>query len=173
MNDPLAYLVEAASTGDDRAVAELVTRTQAPVLALCRRLGSVQEAEDLAQETYIRALRSLPAFRGEAPVLAWLLGIARHVCADHIRRSARRRRLAGRWTSPEPEGTDATYPLEMAELIGHLDPDQAEAFVLTQVVGFSYIEAAETCRCPVGTIRSRVARARAQMADALRQAQTG
>ena len=65
---------------------------------VCAVLGSDGEIEDLVQETYLRALRSLPRFRGDAPVRLWLLSIARRTCADHVRRRQRQRRLLDRLT---------------------------------------------------------------------------
>ena len=166
-SDPLRSLFDAAREGDDRAVRELVTRTQPVVWRLCSVLGSPGEEEDLVQETYLRALRSADSYRGDAPVQAWLLSIGRHVCADHVRRRSRQRRLVERIsrntfadTAPESEATE--------ELLQQLLPDQREAFELTQIVGLSYEEAADVIGCPVGTVRSRVARGRAQLLEAVR-----
>jgi RNA polymerase sigma-70 factor (ECF subfamily) len=167
--EDLNLLAEAAAAGDDVALRELVLATQDSVRSLCRRLGSVAEAEDLAQETYLRALRALPSYRFEAPVRVWLLSIARHVCADHVRRKARRRAIARRYRSA-PEATWADHRVAVDDLVQRLDGDQAEAFVLTQELGLSYAEAAEVCDCPVGTIRSRVSRARAELASMVRAA---
>lgn len=167
-HDPLRPLLDAAVEGDDVALAELVRRTQDDVWRLCRALGSGDE-EDLVQETYLRALRSLPTFRGDAPVRSWLMSIARRVCADQVRRRQRQRRIVRRAVehvdaspSPGSDGTDA--------LLAELDPERREAFVLTQVVGLSYDEAAVVVGCPVGTIRSRVARARADLLEMVRRA---
>lgn len=132
-------------------------------------LGSAGEEEDLVQETYLRALRSFPSYRGEAPVRAWLLSIARNVCADHVRRRPRQRRLADRLASVA--ASDTAPAAEMAhDLLATLLPDQREAFELTQVVGLSYAEAADTIGCPIGTVRSRVARARVALLDVVRAA---
>ncbi|MDO8362391.1 MAG: RNA polymerase sigma factor [Actinomycetota bacterium] len=169
IGDPLRPLLDAAREGDDRAVRELVTRTQPIVWRLCSVLGSPGEEEDLVQETYLRALRSLGSYRGDAPVRSWLLSIARHVCADHVRRRNRQRRLVDRITRNTP--TDFRPDTESVdELLDRLLPDQREAFELTQVVGLSYDEAAELMQCPIGTVRSRVARARAALLDAVRAA---
>ena len=89
----------AAAEGDNVAVAELVRLTEPAVWQVCVVLGSEGEVEDLVQETYLRALRSLPRFRGDAPVRLWLLSIARRTCADHVRRRQRHRRLLERLTS--------------------------------------------------------------------------
>lgn len=158
--------------GDDAALRDLVVATQDSVRAACRRLGSPADAEDLAQETYLRAMRSLPTYRGEAPVRVWLLSIARHVCADHIRKRSRRAGIDARFRSrPRVVQPDERFTVD--DLIRSIDPAQAEAFVLTQELGLSYDEAAEMCQCPVGTIRSRVARARSALADLVLAAEAG
>lgn len=166
--DPLGELAAAAQEGDDGAVTELVRRTQPAVWRLCRTLGSVGVADDLTQETYLRALRSLTSFRGEAPVQAWLLSIARRVCADHVRTAQRRRRLTERLRQM-PVDVPAPSPSSVEELVQHLAIDRREAFTLTQILGLSYDEAAHVIGCPIGTVRSRVARARADLLTALQQ----
>lgn len=169
--DPLRPLVDAAREGDDTALGALVRATQGELWRLCELLGSGDDVEDLVQETYLRAMRALPSYRGEAPVRAWLASIARHTCADQVRRRQRRRRLQERLAATEvlethQPASDPTVP----ELLDHLDPDRREAFVLTQVLGMSYDEAAEVIGCPIGTVRSRVARARAELLGLVRQA---
>lgn len=168
--DPLRPLLDAALEGDNTALAQLVVRTQPTVWRLCSALGSPGEEEDLVQETYLRALRALPGYRGEAPVLVWLVSIARHVCADHVRRRQRQRRLLGRLSTLGVQIT-TVQPSVIDDLVQALDPDRRDAFVLTQLVGLSYDEAAETLGCPVGTIRSRVARARADLFGLVRRAE--
>jgi RNA polymerase sigma-70 factor, ECF subfamily len=165
LDDPLRRCAAAAAEGDNRAVAELVRRTEQAVWQLCAVLGSVGETDDLVQETYLRALRSLPRFRGEAPVRVWLLSIARHTCADHVRRRQRQRRLLDRLTIEAGSADDVVNVPVVAsmELLLQLDPDRREAFALTQLAGLSYEEAAAVVGCPIGTIRSRVARARADL----------
>jgi RNA polymerase sigma-70 factor (ECF subfamily) len=147
-------------------VAELVRQTEHAVWQLCAVLGSVGETEDLVQETYLRALRALPRFRGDAPVRVWLLSIARHTCADHVRGRQRRRRLLDRLTVEAGASGDVVLDSGRAltvELLLRLDPDRREAFALTQLADLSYEEAAEVAGCPIGTIRSRVARARGEL----------
>lgn len=168
-DDELRHLAAAAAEGDDAAVAELVRRTQPAVWQLCTALGSVGETEDLVQDAYLRAVKALPAYRGDAPVRIWLLAIARRTCADHVRRRQRQRRLMQRLESEaiarpaESASVHGLAPATTEELLRALDPDRREAFVLTQLVGLSYEEAAGVAGCPIGTIRSRVARARADL----------
>ena len=168
--DDLSLLAEAAMNGDDRALGALVVATQDAVFRLCSYLSSPSEAEDLTQETYLRALQALPRYRFEAPVRAWLFAIARHVCADHVRRRVRRAPI-DRKVASSPETRLDLAEVELGELLDTLDAEKHTAFVLTQVLGMSYEEAAAACECPVGTIRSWVARARAHLAAAIRRAE--
>jgi RNA polymerase sigma-70 factor, ECF subfamily len=151
----------AARAGDGDAAALLVRATQADVWRLCAHLADPGSADDLTQETYLRAFRALHRFAGRSAVRTWLLAIARRVCADHVRAQRRQRRDAALATAAAgghvPDVSDA---VALRALLAALDQDRREAFVLTQVVGLSYAEAAAVCGCPVGTIRSRVARAR-------------
>lgn len=171
VDDPLRALVEAAREGDDHAVAELVRRTQADVWRLCRALGSPGEEQDLVQESYLRALRSLDSFRGDSSVRSWLLAIARHTCADHVRKRARQRRLLER-LRPTADAGSIPPPSTIDDLLDGLAPDRRDAFVLTQMLGLSYEEAADALECPIGTVRSRVARARAELLQVVRQARS-
>ena len=160
-HDPLHDLMIAAREGDDRSVEQLVRLTQPAVWRLCRSLGSTGEVEDLVNETYMRALRSLGAFRGESSVRSWLLAIARNVCADHVRSRIRDRRLLQRLESQHrSSASPSSGEGHTAELLEALHPDRREAFVLTQLLGLSYDEAAVVLEVPIGTVRSRVARAR-------------
>jgi RNA polymerase sigma-70 factor (ECF subfamily) len=161
-----------ARDGDRAAAGEFVRLTQDQVWRLLVHLADRAVAGDLAQETYERALRSLPRYRAEAPARTWLLAIARRTAADHLRRRARRPVVPGVITdSGEPVGRarvgDVAEKVALQAAVDALDPDRREAFVLTQLVGLGYAEAAAVCDCPVGTIRSRVARARADLVDAL------
>jgi RNA polymerase sigma-70 factor (ECF subfamily) len=150
-----------ARRGDDAAATAFVRATQADVWRLCTHLGSPAGAEELTQETYARAFAGLHRFAGRSSARTWLLGIARRVCADAVRVAVRDRSLpAAAGSAPDPaEG------VALRALLDALDPERREAFVLTQLVGLSYAEAAEVCGCPLGTIRSRVARARAELVD--------
>lgn len=163
--DELTSLAIAAGRGDRGALARLVGETQADVWRLCAHLVDPAAADDLTQDTYLRAIPALPRFRGDAPVRAWLLAIARRACAAEIGVRSRDRRLAARLAAapgrtlgqpPAEPGAEATTD----ELLAALRPERRAAFVLTQFLGCSYAEAAAICGCPVGTIRSRVARAR-------------
>lgn len=168
--DELTGWALAAAAGDEDAAAAFVRGSQAEVWRLVAGLVSREVADDLTQETYLRAFRGLGRFRAHASARTWLLSIARRVAADHLR--TRGRRL------PETAGADADMQVGAAGsdpashvplrlLLDRVELDQREAFVLTQLLGLSYAAAAEVCACPVGTVRSRVARARATLAACL------
>lgn len=170
--DVTAWALRAAR-GDQDAMASFVRSTQGEVWRLCAHLGNRWAADDLTQETFLRAYRSLPRFRGDSSARTWLLTIARRVCADHVRE--RRRRpddlpLDETAEVVDPGSDRSGYGALMA-LVDDLAPERREAFVLTQLVGLGYQEAAEVCGCPVGTIRSRVARARADLVAAVQAAE--
>jgi RNA polymerase sigma-70 factor (ECF subfamily) len=170
-NDELTEIALRARRGDANAAAAFVRATQSDVWRLCAHLGSPATADDLTQDTYARAFASLHRFLGRSSARTWLLSIARRVCADAVRTSRRDRRAAAEPARPveDPAGSVA-----MRTLVAALEPERREAFVLTQVIGLSYAEAADICSCPVGTIRSRVARARADLVEALGgQSRTG
>ena len=163
--DDLTRLALAAGAGDRISQAAFVRRSQGEVWRLCASLVDRASADDLTQDVYVRAIPALATFRGDSSARTWLLSITRHTCADAIRRRTRRRALAERLARraadavvPDPGGS-----VDLSLLLASLEPDRREAFALTQVLGLTYAEAAEVADCPAGTIRSRVARARADL----------
>ncbi|PSK67999.1 ECF RNA polymerase sigma factor SigC [Micromonospora sp. MH33] len=168
----------AAGDGDQAAAAAFIRATQQQVWRLIAHLAGPNEADDLTQETYLRALRSLPKFTAASSARTWLFVIARRVVIDHHRAAAARpqpTRLEDSHTGTHSQAARA-FPVEdkviLWRLLDHLPPERWEAFVATQVLGLSYAEAAEVCDCPVGTIRSRVARARDDLITAMVDADT-
>lgn len=165
----------AAGAGDRTALAEFVRATQRDVHRFLTHLGGAADADDLAQETYLRALRALPRFEARAPARTWLLAIARHVAADAVRAAQRRPRTdaVDDWEAvvaaarPGTARSAADEAVALRALVDALDTDRREAFVLTQLLDLSYAETADVCGCPVGTIRSRVARAREDLVEAM------
>lgn len=169
--DELTRLLVAARDGDRLALGAFVRASQAEVWRLARHLTGPDEAEDVTQETYVRAWRALPAYRGEAAARTWLLAIARRACADAVRRRSRARRLRERLVAQPEPSTSGARTTEIDQLVAALPPDRREAFVLTQILGCSYEEAAAVAGVPIGTIRSRVARAREALVEAVRDAE--
>jgi RNA polymerase sigma-70 factor, ECF subfamily len=168
--DDVTALALAARDGDRLALSSFVRRTWDDVSRLVTAVAGRDLAEDAAQDTYLLALRALPAYRGEASARTWLLSIARRAAVDAVRRAARRRRLvqrlAARTEAPAAEVALGDSALT-DQVLARLEPDRRTAFVLTQLLGFDYAGAAAICGCPIGTIRSRVARARDQLVQEL------
>ncbi len=166
MDDVTSWALRARD-GDPLAEAAFVRSTQAEVWRLCAALVDSGAADDLTQESYLRAFRALPAFEARSGARTWLFGITRRTCADHLRSVVRRRRLddllrrrARAESAPDPASVTSAN-----DLLDQLPDDRRGAFVLTQLLGLSYDEAAAVEGVPVGTIRSRVARARTHLVD--------
>lgn len=167
-------LALAAGRGDHRALESFIRETQRDVWRFVAHLSSVSAADDLTQETYLRAIRSLPQFAGRSSARTWLLSIARRTVVDDVRSAMSRPRIAGGvdWVAASDARRALTCVsahedfVEVNMLVDALPADRREALVLTRILGMSYEEAAQICGCPVGTVRSRVARAREALVDA-------
>ncbi|MEU3080107.1 RNA polymerase subunit sigma [Streptomyces albidoflavus] len=162
----------AAARGDGEAVERLIRALQNDVRRYVAHLADdYQAADDLTQETFLRAVTALHRFEGRGSARAWVLAIARRTVIDSLRRTAVRPRLAD--TDNWETAAERVQPLDLPgfdegvalrELVAALPRERREAFVMTQVLDLSYAEVAEMADCPVGTVRSRVSRARANLA---------
>ena len=161
----LDALVKEAQLGSRAAFARFIRATNEEVWAFCARLVGRADADDATQETYLGAWRSLHSFRGESTARTWLFVIARRTAYRTMRKSSRWSELAMKAPAPV-EGPPAGTLVEIEQALDALPVDQRSALVLTQLLGFSYAEAASICECATGTIRSRVARARERLAAA-------
>lgn len=166
-NDRVTELAMAAGRGDRAALTQFIEATRRDVWRTIAYLSDPASAEDLSQETYLRAIKSLPRFSGRSTAKTWLLSIARRVVVDQIRYNSSRPRPAYVVDLDDVlAGGRIENMVEIRILLDGLEPERREALVLTQVLGMSYAEAAEVAGCPIGTIRSRVARARDDLARA-------
>jgi RNA polymerase sigma-70 factor (ECF subfamily) len=179
-------LVERVQRGDKRAFELLVSKYQRKIFRLLSRfIRDSAEIEDVAQEAFIKAYRALPNFRGESAFYTWLYRIAINTAKNHL--VAQRRRAP---TSTETEVEDAenfddadqlrdvNTPESMMQsrqvgdavnrAIEKLPEDLRTAIVLRELEGLSYEEIAESMNCPIGTVRSRIFRAREAIATELR-----
>lgn len=152
-----------ARAGDRAALGELIRLTQPDIWRFLAHLAGWDAADDLTQETYLRAMDALPGYRAEASVRTWLLTIARRTAVDRFRREAAGPLFVSTERVDPPTVPDASHRVATQQMLASLGGDRREAFILTQVAGFSYAEAAEIAGVPIGTIRSRVARARAEL----------
>ncbi|TXK41539.1 sigma-70 family RNA polymerase sigma factor [Nonomuraea sp. C10] len=166
----LTSLALAAREGGPAEVEAFTRAAYADVRRFLAYLTDVQSADDLTQETFVRVLRSLPGFAGRSSARAWLLSIARRVVVDRFRAAGARPVVAdlADWQAVVERCQPRDLPsfqdgVDLAELLAAVPSERRRAFVLTQVVGLQYTEAAELLGCPVGTVRSRVARARLQL----------
>jgi RNA polymerase sigma-70 factor (ECF subfamily) len=176
-------LVAAAQAGDRRAMDRLLRAHQPQIYAVCRRItGNDADALDATQEALVAIVRGLPRFDGRAKFSTWAYRVATNACLDELRRR-KRRPLVG---LPEHDGTavDPVDPAtpdpgdevgdrdEIDTALAALAPDFRAAVVLRDLCQLDYAEIAEVLEIPAGTVRSRIARGRSQLADLIRGNQT-
>ncbi|WP_258050183.1 sigma-70 family RNA polymerase sigma factor [Streptomyces finlayi] len=162
----------AAGCGDREAAEHFVRATYDDVRRFVTYLGAEGTgADDLAQETYLRAMTGLAGFAGRSCARTWLLAIARRVVIDGYRAAAVRPRIADTadWQTAAERAQSRHTPgfdeaVALFDALRAMDSARSQAFVLTQLLGMSYEETANTAGCPIGTVRSRVARARRDLA---------
>jgi RNA polymerase sigma-70 factor (ECF subfamily) len=177
-------LVDAAAAGDREAFDELVRRYQVQILSLTRALlaGSA-DAEDVAQEVFVRAWRSIGEFREDSSFRSWLHRIAVNLVYSHQRRLARERRVFGLPSvgqdSAREEALPSTEDVESAVVL-RLTIDRAlaqipielrTAVVLRDVLGLDYKDIARAVGVPMGTVESRIFRGRQRLRPLLRRLQ--
>jgi RNA polymerase sigma-70 factor (ECF subfamily) len=177
--DPDRSLVEAAAAGDRDAFGALVVRYQSRIVNLARvMVGDAAEADDLAQDVFIRAYKAIGKFRGESAFRTWLHRVAINVIQSHLASRSRRWRLWGTArprtddehdrvadvpsTAPSVED-DAVRRQVIDRALASLPPDMRAAVMLRDVQGFEYAEIADILGVPIGTVESRIFRARQRL----------
>lgn len=165
-----------AGRGDKAALTQFIAATQDDVWRLLAHLAGREHADDLTQETYLRVLKSLPRFAGRSTARTWLLALARNTWVDSVRHDMARPQkshaeyadvAASHASTDDPNTWSAV--IDARSMLNALAPERREAIVLTQVLGYTYEEAAKIADVRVGTIRSRVARARKDLMQAANQ----
>lgn len=173
-----AQLARRAADGDGDAFAELVRRHAPRVRALCAAtLGGPAEAEDAAQETFLKAHRSLARYTGAASFGTWLHRIAVNHCLDLLRAAGRRRSdslealleadsaALGRALS-EPSSAQALEDRDtVSRLLARLPPEQRLALTLREADGMTYEEIAAAMSCSLDSVKARIKRARAELLE--------
>jgi RNA polymerase sigma-70 factor (ECF subfamily) len=179
-------LVERAQGGDRQAFDQLVAKYQRKLGRLVGRLvKDSAEVEDVVQEAFIKAYRALPAFRGDSAFYTWLYRIGVNTAKNHLAARGRRAPTSTEFDNDEAESfaegdllrdIDTPESLLMTKQIGEtvnqamdsLPDELREAIVLREIEGLSYEEIAQAMACPIGTVRSRIFRAREAVANKLR-----
>jgi RNA polymerase sigma-70 factor (ECF subfamily) len=168
-----ASLALRASEGDGAAFGEIVRRYQAPMVRLCWRYVGPSEAEDLAQEAFVRVFLNMARFDAQRPLAPWLLTIARRLCIDRLRQ---RRVRPSADAGPDELATgasaesDAAARQEMAALaqaLRELPEGQREALVLFHIEELAYKDIAVILEVPMGTVMTWLHRARALLREKL------
>jgi RNA polymerase sigma-70 factor (ECF subfamily) len=165
-------LAERAARGDASALDELLRRHTTLVHGVCRRvLGDPDDALDAMQEALLSIARKIHTFDGRARFSTWCYRVATNAALDEARRRNRRPRP----TETLPETTRGIVSadsqiadrLDIDAALAHLSPDYRAAVALRDLVGMDYAEIADVLGIPPGTVRSRIARGRAALADLL------
>jgi RNA polymerase sigma-70 factor, ECF subfamily len=175
--DLLARFIDAevARSRREEAFRQLASRYQRRLFAVCFRvLGDAEDAEDAVQETLVRLARTATSFRGDAKLSTWLYRVARNVCTDRVRYEARRPSTPVADVVQVHDASDPDDPIEAhatAATVGaaleRLDERSRQLLLLVAVDGLTYQEAAELTGLAVGTVKSRVSRARVQLGELL------
>ena len=183
MDEQESVWVQEALQGNKRAFSQLVEAYQRPVYNLAyRMLGNPQEAEDAAQETFLRAYARLRQYNSEHKFSTWILSIANHHCIDRLRK----RRV--QWVSiddnpvlqdlpedgPRPEQRALAHErdAEMQSMLAQLEPEYRTPLILRYWQDYSYEEIADAMDLTVAAVKSRLFRARKQMADLYQERET-
>lgn len=179
-------LVERAQKGDKRAFELLVLKYQRKLARLLSRMVRDQaEIEDITQESFIKAYRALPQFRGESAFYTWLYRIAVNTAKNYLVARGRRAPTTTEFSNEEAEGFEdaellrdiATPDAELQtkqianavnKAVEALPEELRTAITLREIEGLSYEEIAQMMDCPIGTVRSRIFRAREAIAEKIR-----
>jgi RNA polymerase sigma-70 factor (ECF subfamily) len=170
--DDVRELVDRSMAGDEQAMVELVHRYQGAVFGLCyRMLGDRQDAEDIAQEAFLRVFRSLHTWDPGRDFRPWLLAIAGNRCRSHL--ALRKRRPATTNLVEElpdranDEGTAQHLKEEVGLALTTIREEYRRAFLLFHAQELSYAQISDALDCPVGTVKTWIHRARRELVRCL------
>lgn len=190
MTEPMdTQLVEMSQKGSQQAFSQLVCRYQKRIFTLCLRLlDDFEEARDMTQETFIKAFKYIKKFRQEAQFSTWLYYIALNTCRNKLRSWKGKPNVISvdetiemedNQIPREIEDKSSPDPLRIAEslelqhqvqtALNDLSLEHKEVIVMRDIQGFTYEEIAEALQCNLGTVKSRIARARIQLKDKLKE----
>lgn len=171
-----ALLIRRAQKGNAQAFVDLMAPQEKKIYALClRMLGNREDALDCAQEAMLRIWRALGSYRKQASFATWSYRIATNTCLDQLRKKKVRPSVSLDMLteagfaptdpniSPEAQSEATARKQALQEGISALKPDLRAALVLRDIQGFSYEEVADIVQAPLGTVKSRINRAREQL----------
>ncbi|MCW3054208.1 MAG: polymerase sigma factor, sigma-70 family [Chthonomonadales bacterium] len=157
--------LDRCAQGDERAIRWVLNRYRDRVVRLAAHvLHNSREAEDVAQEAFVKAFRQIGQFRGDSGFYAWLYRIVINLCLDRMRRKSMTSEMpleenVAHFVAVSP---DVENRLSVAQVLDSLTPPMRAALVLREVEGLEYAEIADVLNIPVGTVRSRLNTAREQ-----------
>ena len=169
-------LADQAALGDARAWDELVRRYSRPIYNVAYRFSrNRSEAEDLTQEVFLKLYRNLHLYRGDVPLTAWTLRLSKNLCIERYRRSRAERQAIrlpedalGDVAAPDDSGSRAQRRQRLSfvhRALSEMSEDLALTLILRDLQGLSYEEAAVFLEVPMGTLKSRLVRARREVAE--------
>ncbi len=175
LNDPV--ILERFKNGDTSAFQEIVLAYQDTIYGLCfRMLGDHHNAQDAAQDTFLKAYQNLKSFKPDASLYTWIYRIAVNTCIDYKRRSVSEslfRHLPNNENSVEQEPSDSPSPEMLSEsgqmaaalqqALGKLSKKLRAVIVMKEVEGLSYEDIAGVMDISIGTVKSRISRAREEL----------
>lgn len=180
-----SQLIEQAKGGDSSAFEQIVQLYEKKVFNIALRMSrNHDDALDISQDVFIRVYRSLPGFKEESSFSTWLFRITTNICIDHLRKKERSQKTVSLYQQDE-DGEEFELPMvdpaaspeqeyERRELIetfrrcvDELPPDQREIIVLRDINGMSYEEISQVLDCNLGTVKSRINRARNRLQNSL------
>jgi RNA polymerase sigma-70 factor, ECF subfamily len=180
-------LVTLCQNGDQQAFRELIGRYQTRVFNLCYRiLGNPDEAEEIAQEVFVKLFKSIGSFRGESKFSTWLYRVTHNVCINQINYLKRRHYFENRsldldpkddspapqYASNAPDGEQDLIATELGaaieEKLGMLAPEMREVIIMRDIEGLSYEEVAQALNVKIGTVKSRLHRGRNELQELLK-----
>lgn len=178
-------LVARSQNGDINAFEELVCQHERKIFTIAyRMLGNTEDASDISQEAFLRAFSAIKKFRGEASFSTWVCQIVTNLCRDELRKKYRtnvesldekitigdseiHKQLAVSEPGPEERYESKELQHKLQSLINTLSPEFRMALILRDIYGYSYDEIAEKLECSLGTVKSRINRARKYLKEQL------
>jgi len=178
-------LVQKIKNGDIDAFDQLVQRYEGKIYSVAYRfMGNHADAGDLAQDTFIRMYQALPSFRGDSSFATWLYRVAANACRDELRKRQRRRSVsmdemieaspanmpaAASDYSPEETAQRHETQRQVQECLNQLSNDHRLILVMREIQGLSYEEIASVLDCSLGTVKSRISRARNALKEKIKE----